>query len=216
MIEVQLDFPELVKTTPHEDEEVIDDVAIADCFRHMVVEDEGQPPYCRVRLIGRWTPSSLLEGDIEQSIYWVTSSGDPDAHDLHTMRASERSRIQVLYVPAARDPTRQIRQAPGASLHQLLRAVQWSNEVRGDIEASSAQLATPFGAEHGVQVIDTTIEKHWQSLHPGSAFSDVAVRPMAKTFTVSTAMNSSRLMMAPCYLRPILRKCIGGQLTKRR
>jgi len=178
-IEVRLDFPELPSTTLHEEGEAIHDIAIAACFRDMVVEDEGQPPYCRVRLVGRWTPSSLPEGDIEQQIYWVTSAGDPEEDDLHAMRASDRSRIQILYVPAARDPIRQIRQTPGATLHQLLRAVRWSSEVVKDIEASSAQLAQQFGAEHGVKAIETAIEKHWQSLHPGSAFSDVAVRPTA-------------------------------------
>jgi hypothetical protein len=181
-IEVRLDFPELIDTRPSANGEATHDVAIAACFRDMVVEGEEQPPYCRVRLVGRWTPSSLPEGDIEQQICWVTSAGDPDEHDLHAMRASDRSRIQVLYVPAARDPTRQIRQAPGATLHQLLRAVRWSDNVVKDIEASSEQLAQQFGAEHGVQAIETAIEKHWQSLHPGSAFSDITVRPTARTF----------------------------------
>jgi predicted ATP-dependent endonuclease of OLD family len=52
-IEVRLDFPELLETTPSENGEAINDVAIAACFRDMVVEGEGQPPYCRVRLMGR-------------------------------------------------------------------------------------------------------------------------------------------------------------------
>jgi putative ATP-dependent endonuclease of the OLD family len=182
MIEVRLDFPELMGMASDEHGEAVHDVAIADCFHHMVVEDEGEPPYCRVRLVGRWTPSSLPEGDIEQQIYWVTSAGDPGGEDLHTMRAADRSRIQVLYVPAARDPARQIRQAPGATLHQLLRAIRWSKKVVDDIEASSEQLAQQFGAESGVKAIETAIKGHWRSLHPGSAFSDIAVRPTAKSF----------------------------------
>lgn len=181
IIEVRLDFPELAQTTPHEDGKPPNDVAIADCFRHMVVEEEGKPPYCRVRLVGRWTPSSLPEGDIEQLMCWVISAGDPEEQDLHFMRASDRSRIQVLYVPAARDPTRQV-QAPGATLHQLLKAIQWSTKVVQDIEGSSEQLATQFGGEPGVEAIETAIEENWQSLHPGSSFSDVRVRPTAKTF----------------------------------
>jgi putative ATP-dependent endonuclease of OLD family len=179
-IEVRLDFPELEKI---EDEDESDDSAAAECFRHMTVENETGTPYCRIRLEGSWSPSSLPEGDIEEGVYWITTSAtEPDEADKRPLKASDRSRIQVHYVPASRDPVRQIRQVSGSMLHHLIRAVRWSDEVLGGVEESSDELATRFSEEEGVDVIEKALQNNWESLHPGKAYSDVCIRPTARRF----------------------------------
>jgi len=178
-IEVRLDFPELEA----DNDEADDDAAVSECFRHMTAAAEGDTPYCRVRLEGQWSPSSLPDGDIGQSIYWISSSDDePDDADKHYMRPADRSRFQVLYVPASRDPVRQIRQIPGSTLHHLLRAVRWSDDVTEGVESASQELAEKFGEQQGVETIEDSLKQNWQSLHPGKAYSDVAIRPSSRRF----------------------------------
>lgn len=183
-IEVRLDFPELEKADNEDDdgEEGVDS-AVAGCFRHMTVADEGGAPYCRIRLEGSWSPSSLPDGDISQAVYWVTTAADePTKADRQPLRSADRSRIQVLYVPASRDPVRQVRQVSGSMLHHLFRAVRWSEEVTEGVEEASEELATKFSEEEGVKAIEDALKDSWQSLHPGKAYSNISIRPTARRF----------------------------------
>src|SRR5262245_54451796 len=68
-VEIRLDFPEL-------EGEGADEDAVAECFRHMLVTEAGGTPYCRVRLEGTWTASSVPEGEVEQHTYWITPGAE--------------------------------------------------------------------------------------------------------------------------------------------
>lgn len=68
-IEVRLEFPEL------EDPEV-DEEAVAECFRQMVVTEAGGTPFCIVRLEGEWTAEGAPEGIAEQHTYWVRPASE--------------------------------------------------------------------------------------------------------------------------------------------
>jgi putative ATP-dependent endonuclease of OLD family len=182
-IEARLDFPEIEKTDDEDNTEDGDDSAVAECFRHMTVADGGETPYCRIRLEGSWSPSSLPDGDISQAVCWVTTTADePTDADKRPLRPADRSHIQVLYVPASRDPLRQVRQVSGSMLHHLLKAVRWSEEVRKGVEEASEELATRFSEEEGVETIEDALRSSWQSLHPGKLYSEVSVRPTARRF----------------------------------
>jgi hypothetical protein len=184
-IEVRLDFPELEEADDEEDgdEKKADDRAVAECFRHMIVADEDGIPYCRIRLEGLWSPSSLPDGDIGQAVYWITTTADEPAEaHKRPMRSSDRSRIQLIYVPASRDPLRQVRYVSGSMLHHLFRAVRWSEDVTEGVEKASKELADKFAEEEGVEAIEEALQNNWQSLHPGKAYSEIAVRPTARRF----------------------------------
>ncbi len=173
-IEAILEFPELAKEEP-------DDDSIAECFRQMVVTETGGTPYCRVRLEGTWTESSLPEGTIEQHTYWVTSAeGDEEAK--REMRASERSRVHLHYVPASRDPARHIRQVSGSIMARLFKAVKWSNEVKGSVAAASNDILDAFTAEGAVTSIQGALSANWTTLHDAAAYSGVKIRPISNRF----------------------------------
>src|SRR6185312_15160445 len=116
-IEARLEFPELAgKGDPGD--------AVAECFWQMVVAEPGTIPYCRVRLEGKWKPGNLPEGDIDQDLWWIkTPIVDARPEHKQKMQSHERSRIHVHYIPAARDPLRQIRLAAGSIMHRLFGAV---------------------------------------------------------------------------------------------
>ncbi len=172
-IEAKVSFPEL-----EEDADGGDD-AIADCFRQMVVSGPDEPPHCRIRLQAEWNHSSLPEGDIEQHLYWVRPK-DGDEADLVEMRATDRSRIRVHYVPATRDPLRQIRHASGSILPRLLKAVNWSDDVRTDIAEASSDIQKSFIGEAGIKRVQTTLGDRWNEIHEAFTYSGVTIRPVSK------------------------------------
>lgn len=175
-IEVKLDFPEL------EDPEAAED-AVAECFRHMVVTEAGGTPYCRVRLEGVWSDSSLPEGEVEQHTYWITPAADAEGEETkQEMRAVDRSRVHLHYIPAARDPVKQIRQVSGSIMARLFKAVNWSAAVKENVATASNDIQAAFGGEAGVDSIQKALTNNWQTLHDAAAYSGVKIRPISNRF----------------------------------
>lgn len=176
-IELTIQFPEL------EAEGDVNGDAVAECFRHMVISEEGTTPFCRVRLEGTWTASNIPEGDVEQHIFWITTAPDSDEEETKVeMRASDRSRIHVHYVPAARDPLRQMRHTSGSIMSRLFAAVKWTDAVKKQVETSSLQIQEIFGDEAGVGSIQTALTDNWKLLHDATAYSGVSLRPVSSRF----------------------------------
>lgn len=175
-IEAKLEFPELANPN-----DVPNDAA-AGCFKHMTVLGPAMPPYCRIRLDAKWQQTNLPEGDVEMALSWVLSPFGTKESDEKTqgVQPFERSCIHVHYVPAMRDPGRQIRQVSGSLLHTLLRAVQWSDGAKTAIETSSNSIRDTFVSEEGVKVIQAAIDGCWKELHATPEHRDVAIRPVAK------------------------------------
>jgi putative ATP-dependent endonuclease of the OLD family len=174
-IEARIDFPELAG----EEEED----SIPAFFRQMKVEAPKQPLHCRVRLDAKWTRTTLPEGVVDETLSWVNTHDDEvkPEHKLK-MTGDQRSRIHVLYVPATRDPLRQLRQAAGTLLHRLLGAIRWSDAVREKVEQASSDSNSAFRAERGVAAIEETINKNWSALHDFSILKNVHLRPMNPQF----------------------------------
>ena len=119
-IEAKLSFPEL-------DEEGEDLSAVGECFAQMLVTEAAGEPYCRVRLEGTWAKGNVPQGEIDQKLFWVRSA-EEEPQDKHKigMAPYERAQIHVHYVPAARDPSKQIRHVSGTIINRLFRALKWS------------------------------------------------------------------------------------------
>lgn len=174
-IEARLDFPELVSGRGGD--------PAAACFRQMTIQAPGTVPYVRIRLEGKWRRSSNPDGDIEESLKWVTSpiGTPPDKEKTSVVLPHDRSKIQVRYVPASRDPAKQIRQVSGSLLHSLLRAVDWSDGVKGAVTAASDTMRSAFGGERGVSAIEKAMGTWWVKLHGAAAHRDVTLRPAARS-----------------------------------
>lgn len=171
-IEARLEFPEL--------EQVVGDAApAAACFRHMTIAAPGARPYAIIRLSGTWRRSNLPEGEIEQSLVWVVGNPGAAGEQTTPVAAHDRARIHVHYVPATRDPVRQIKQVSGSMLHSLLRAVEWSDNVKQTVIDSSDAIRTAVGEAAGVRTITSVVETCWRELHHDQTLANVTIRPVA-------------------------------------
>lgn len=175
-LEVIIDFPEL-----EDDDEL--DVAVSECFNQMAIEEEGATPYCRIQLRAKWTRTNLSEGEIEETIHWITTADDPTVDDTKTMRPHERSRIHVVYVPAIRDPARQLRQASGTILSRLLRATNWSDGGKKAIEKAATMVGNTFRSEEAVKLIEAESGATWKKLQDFPDLADIHLQPLETTLS---------------------------------
>lgn len=182
-VEVRLEFDELQEDEPENDEsedddsdEVEDDPAVPQVFRHMVLDNSGQL-FCRVRLEATYTRGSLAEGDIEEKMFWLMSEDEnpADEHKLH-LKAYQRDQIQVIYLPAARNPERELKNVSGTILNRILRAAKWSGEPETIASTMSEALEKAFHKEGSVAEINDGLEARWKALYTGPELKNLRLK----------------------------------------
>lgn len=170
-VETVLEFPELEGAQP-------EGAAVPECFNQMLVAVAGETPICRLRLEAKWHKTSLAEGEIEESLSWITTAGEPTADDRKSVRPHERSRIHVHYVPAIRDPVRQLKQASGTILSRLLLGTNWSEKAKQAITAASDSVTQTFRSEAAVKLIEDEVGQTWKTLQQFPELAAVQLHPL--------------------------------------
>ena len=99
-IESILSFPEL-------EVEAGDHTAVPEFFHQMAADDKGRLK-CRLRLQATWVDDGSLDGAIEQKFWAVRTFGAFEETDLVELKTIDRSRVQMLYVPASRTGFRRL------------------------------------------------------------------------------------------------------------
>jgi len=170
-IEARIELPELQEPRTKSR-------AVPECFNQMSVSSPGTPPFCRIRLEGKWSKSNTDEGDIEEELYWITSDcTDIKDADKKPMKAFERARIHTVYVPAVRDPQKQIKNGAGTILGKMLRAAVWSDGLPKTLEDASKTILDVFRAEKGISGIEKELTSIWSRLHDSKTLAAVQLQP---------------------------------------
>lgn len=152
-IEAILVFPELDDGT--------ETTAVPEFFQQMAADDSGKLKV-RLRLEATWVDDGTAEGAIEESYVAVRSLGDYKPEDCVNLKGTDRSRIQLLYIPATRDGASQV----SALLKgRLWKAIQWSGKVKSALEGAGAALNSAFREEPAVLRIEEKVKQRWQALH---------------------------------------------------
>lgn len=168
-IEAILRFPELEANTTEGSD------AVPQFWKHMATDVSGAMK-CRIRLEATLTDDGSAEGVIESRIQTIKTFTDPikddDRRDLSQL---DRSKIQVIYIPAVRDG--------GAQVESLLkgrlwRAITWSAALSKAVSEAGPELNTAFNAEVPVQALTTALTSHWQDLYLGDSDAVPAFRPV--------------------------------------
>lgn len=173
VVEVILGFPEL---------QVGDTVfgpAVPEFFQQMAADENGMLK-CRLRLEASWSDDGSLDGAIDTKLMAVRTMDETfEETDCSDMKAIDRARIQMVYVPAVRDPNSQV----AAFLRgRLWRAIKWSDVVRQTVDESGATLNAAFDAESSVNVITETVKTRWHELHKAGTDMTPSFRPVDTRF----------------------------------
>lgn len=169
-IEVKITFPELSNGG--------DTSAIATSFQQMIIDEHNGEPYCRIRLESKWINSSIPGGDIEQSIYWITTSSDEiDETNKQPLNNYDRSKIQLHYIPATRNPLEHLKQSSSSIMNKLLMSINWSEDLKTEIESFSSTLKSKFQSQTSIQAIQNELTSFWNDLFTSEIYKSVNISP---------------------------------------
>lgn len=115
-------------------------------FKSLVVDNPGGTPYLRIRLEATWEKSSNAEGAIESRAYYITCPESVEITEEFKSTASRKDldRIRVIYVPAVRDPSKQLKNASGTMMHQIMNSINWSSTIQEKVKAKIKELNDQF------------------------------------------------------------------------
>lgn len=202
-IEVVVAFPELLAgddaETAGEDENVgaadpLDEesAAVPAFFRHMAATEDGHLK-CRFCLRATWTDDGSVDGTVAESLFVIrTFKKDYSEDDCSSLRVMDRSRIQMVYVPASRDGARHLTTFLKS---RLWRAGRWSDEFRSAVDEAAAEIGDQFRAEPVVATIEQAVSSRWKHLHRGAFDTQPTFRPIDRD--LAQLVNKAQLLFTP-------------------
>ena len=174
-IEVKLAFPELA-TGENTD-------AISAVFRQMIVSEPSGEPYCRIRLEAKWINSAIQGGDIEEKIFWITTPNEiVEDTDKKPLNSADRAKIQLHYVPATRNPQEHLKQTSNAIMHKLLTAIEWSEEIKTELQSIAESIQLKFQSEPAINAIQLELTSMWNKLFTSDIYQAVNISPFSSDF----------------------------------
>ena len=134
---------------------------VPEFFAQMTADDNGELKL-RIVLEASWSAEGSVKGTIDESRRVVYTFEEGYGDQWVELRASDRNRIQMVYVPATRDGARQV----SAFLRgRLWRASQWSENFRDHVGDAAGKLSEKFKAEPVVDAVTDAISTRWRELH---------------------------------------------------
>lgn len=172
-IEVILSFPETLdkKTQPN---------AIPQFFNQMASEESGTLK-CRLRFEADLIEDGTAEGLIETRFFAIKTLDKKYKEDQCVdLSPADKTRIQMIYVPASRDG---VSQMTAFLKGRLWKAIDWSSELRDTVAASGKKINKAFESEVAIKSVSEAVKKRWQNLHFGGTDAEAIFRPIDVQFS---------------------------------
>lgn len=157
----------------------VDHRAVPEFFLRMAATHAGE---LKVRIVLKaiWEDDGTVEGTITETRIVVNTIDDDYSEDQWApLPPAERSRIQMIYIPASRDGARQV----AAFLRsRLWRAAQWSPALRDMVSAHATDVAAQFSNEPVVNAVEGALGSRWQELHDAGTHAAPKLRLLDDDF----------------------------------
>lgn len=196
-LETQELYIEAVFTFDEVDNDQNDSPSIPTFFRSLVVDEPGGTPYMRIRLEATWEKSSNIEGAIESKVYYITCPESQEITDDFRVNAprKELDRIRVIYVPAVRNPSKQLKNVSGTMMHQIMGSINWSNDTQEKVKIKIKELNDQFLEEKGVSILGNSIHTQWESYDSDTRYSNAQLR--FNSTDIDTSIKKSEVVFLP-------------------
>ena len=111
-------------------------------------------------------------------ISYITCPEFAEIEEGNRTNASRRDldKIRVIYVPAVRDPSKQLKNASGTMMYQIMSSINWSEETKGNVKAKIKELNEQFEEEKGVSMFGTSLGKQWKTYDSDERYSTASLR----------------------------------------
>jgi hypothetical protein len=166
--------------------------AVPEFFLRMAASEHGDLKV-RVVLKAQWVDDGTVDGAVTDTLMVVRTLTDEFGEDdFALLSPAERSRIQMVYVPASRDGARQV---TAFLRSRLWRAAQWSPDLRDLLRKHAADVADRFAAEPVVAAVENALTVRWQELHDAATCADPRLRLLDGD--LDQLVGKSELVFAP-------------------
>lgn len=174
-----------------------EDDSIPQFFEHVIVDTPDGIPYIRVRLDATWEKSNTIEGAIDYQIRYITCPESTKIEDKDYVNAQRRDldKIRVIYVPAVRDPSKQLKNTSGAMMYQLINSINWKDERRNNIKSKIEELNSEFEAEQGVKILNDSLDKRWKNYDTNEKYKNVALK--FNSADIETSIRRADVVFSP-------------------
>jgi putative ATP-dependent endonuclease of the OLD family len=152
--------------------------AIPHFFLGMVTGAADETPYLRLRLEAFWKKSAREpDGEIEVNLYTIKVPEEDDIEDSDKLPFPNhlRSLIQILYVPAIRRPSDQLKYASGSLLHRVLRKIKWTDSFTEKFNQQIEDINKDFKDLHEFKTVQSSINQFWQQFHREERYRETSV-----------------------------------------
>lgn len=164
-----LAFPELENVDEDDPESLAAADSVPEFFQQMAATEDGHLK-CRFVLRATWIDDGSVDGNIGEERRVVHTFDEDYGDRWSSFREVDRNRIQMLYLPAARDGARQL---AAFMRGRLWRASRWSSDLSEHLAGAADDLLEKFQSESVVTAISQALSKRWQQLH----HADTEARP---------------------------------------
>lgn len=166
-------------------------------FQNCVVDAPNGTPYLRIRLEATWAKSSNIEGAIDSKIYYISCPESVEISEdvKHNANRKDLDRIRVIYVPAVRDPSKQLRNVSGTMIYEIMNNINWSSDTKENIKMKIQDLNDQFLKESGVSIVCSSIHTQWEEYDSDIRYSNAQLR--FNSTDIESAVKKSEIVFLP-------------------
>ena len=191
---------ELFIETIFEFEELENDTyssAIPSFFEHFTVSNEEGKLFLRIRLESSWEDDGTVEGSIDTQVYYILSDESDSKDEIkHHAHRKDLDRIRILYVPAARNPEKELGNASGSMLSRLVKSINWTEDEIEKITKNIVTLNdTIFSENSALKKINQEIQNSWGIYYRDKKFSKADL--IVNSFEINNVLKQISLIFSP-------------------
>lgn len=172
-------------------------IAVAGMFNQLCFKSSGNEMMLRLRLEAKLTVDDISpDGVVDETVYYVLSDSDTYDNDkCRELRRSDRNNIQVHYIPASRNPFKEISSSTKMLLGRLLNAIQWDQSANGELQKAldlTEKASEEISKNSAIKLIEKQLQISWQEMYSGDYLSKAKVNflplqtdELLKTITLS-------------------------------
>ncbi|HHP1052949.1 ATP-dependent nuclease [Bacillus thuringiensis] len=150
-----------------------DDYGIAQYFENFMVDQPGGNPYIVIRLDASYEKGSSPEGIIDYNYHYVVDKGEDG---LKPISAHDRDKIKVIYIPAVRNPSEQLKNATGTILWRILKQINWKESDKEHINEKIDELDKEVAKQPGLAIVKKIISSQWKNYHNDSRYNEANIK----------------------------------------
>lgn len=150
-----------------------DDYGIAQYFENFIVDQPGGNPYIAIRLDASYEKGSSPEGIIDHKFHYVVNKGEDG---LKPIFAHDRDKIQVIYIPAVRNPSEQLKNATGTILWRILNQINWKESDKEKINKKIDELDKEVAKQSGITIVKKVVSTQWKNYHNDSRYNEANIK----------------------------------------